>query len=285
MSYSYAQINQFANLISSRLHLRPASYEYHHWYEVQAKLRACSEALQKGATTSLRYSALNEYCTAIARAKAYLIKKDRQSIFPKCLDSDDRNNYLDQCIDWALRYFNACKRQAPDFWQGIVAPTKSVAVPAVTQPMPRNTSAYNPGLFDKIIMGVTKVIRDNTVDSFVASPAFQRLKTYYSQSLVNDTRDHSFLGLSLRVEKAPVLKVFLDRLETAQTMVEVHQVFTDFYRRKQGAYAMLNAGQNITTRLLNALGMRSTTVYLIDELYETLQPQTVRLGLNRAPLR
>lgn len=265
MSYSYAQVSHFADLISTRLGRKMTSYEYHHWYEVEAKLKVWADALKTATTRASQYIALNEYCTAVAYAKAYLVKKDKQSIFSKCFDSDERNKYLDQCVDWALFYFNRYKKDAPDFWQGIIAPTQEAAII-------RRVQSTGPGLFDKL---VNKMIRDDSVDHFVASPQFKRLKAYHTHNLVNDLRDHSFLGLNLRVEKAPILKGLLNRLEAAQTMKEIQQIFDDFYSHKNNDYCILNMGQNITTRILNVLGIRSTTVYLIDELYETLCPSNL----------
>lgn len=64
-------------------------------------------------------------------------------------------------------------------------------------------------------------------------------------------------------------------------MIEVQQVFTDFYQHKYGAYYILNSGQNITTCLLNVFGMRSTTICLIDERYETLSSSMTAVQQGR----
>ncbi|MDP1602175.1 MAG: hypothetical protein Q8M03_02835 [Legionella sp.] len=120
---------------------------------------------------------------------------------------------------------------------------------------------------------------------FLNSEQFGALEKYQTDVLTNDKRSHKYLcyfDLSER-RKADILNDLLTNLSRQQTMSGIKKVLENFYDGKnqqmrhkdspefdKSPYEILNLGQNITTRFFNRLGMRSTTITLLDDLAATV---------------
>ena len=298
MLYSYLAVVTFAQQIAEKVGLRSGfGKPYAKWIEVQANIELLKgQAPQNGVSFAA-------YVMAIAQAKKYLDQRDKESIFSKTFNSDERHQYLDQRVEWCIKHFNQLKKVNPVLLANINPPVKLGAatrrasekplpIPPENQPSqvkPGQPTGYIDGddLLERLFVGIdkkfTKMVREKAVDDFVDSEAFKKLKKYQTNILTTDLREHSYLCglLDLKVDKASVLKKLIDDFETATTMCEIHQKLNNFYRGKVPInteqltpYQILNSGQNITTRFFGFFGMRTTTISLIDELVASLDPST-----------
>lgn len=109
------------------------------------------------------------------------------------------------------------------------------------------------------------------VQALKDSQAFQAIKAHH-KVLANDKRSHTYFfgAIDMTVgNKAAALHVFITEIDKATLMSDVEAAFT-LYR--EALTETLGTGQNITTR---ALGLRTTSVKLIDALLEEKNHPTV----------
>ncbi|MBA3536991.1 MAG: hypothetical protein H0T84_10340 [Tatlockia sp.] len=111
---------------------------------------------------------------------------------------------------------------------------------------------------------------NETTDIFDISRSdqFEKLDTYYLNTIREDKRDHSFLGcFKFKVDKAGTLLGFLNDLRHLENPLQVKDYLINFYRTKNSSadspFNILNKGQNITSRFF---GLKTTTIELIDDL-------------------
>lgn len=283
MTYSTFAVVSFAQKVAARFGVNPGlDKPYSKWVDFKKNLDSLRvKAHLNGVSYAL-------FLMTIAQAKNHLDQKDKDSFFSKTRNSTERNRYLDNFIDWSIQHFNQLKSQSPLLLVNITPPLKlGSAVSPRTQINLEQLPVVKdgPDLLDRFLLGVdkkiTKMVRDKQVDSFVGSEAFKRLKKYQNEVLSIDIRSHSYLCglLEFRVDKASVLKEFIDGLETATSMLEIRKKIHQFYIGRDSLtynnptpYQILNTGQNITTRFFSILGMRTTTISLIDELVTSMNP-------------
>lgn len=129
----------------------------------------------------------------------------------------------------------------------------------------------------------TSDFKTTKAKKFLESAEFVALKTYLSETLTHDSRNHSFFCMDLRVNnKALVLRELIEQLESKVDITGMVTTLDEFYRGKgckivsedgtsiDSPYETLNKGQNITTRMFSRFGMRTTTITLLDDLRASL---------------
>lgn len=288
MIYANSAVSVFAQQIANRAGYRPVyNKPYTSWDQA---VKDIEELRTKDLQSKLIFA---QFVMSISRAKEYLELKDRESLLGETWSSADRNKYLDDYLDWSKTQAEKLFATSPSVINMMYAqinPTKA-AINTSPKPSPehqqrereREEKEATKNFINNTLRSgkrvLANVIRDRKVDLFVASEPFKKLQKYKDSILTTDLRSHSyFCGLiDLKVEKASVLKTFLDDLDSARTMSEVQQTINEFYRGKDGSnnnqptpYQILNTGQNITTRFFGAFGMRTTTISLIDDLVSSI---------------
>lgn len=135
-------------------------------------------------------------------------------------------------------------------------------------------SSKRPSLFEVklALAAIAKKYHNESSPETVASVLrnsieFKKLKQH-GELLAQDHRNHSYCCalLNLKVDKAPVIKNLLNRLDEAETLDNMQSILADFYTKPEQGYATLAKGQNLTTRALGFFGVKPTCIELIDEL-------------------
>lgn len=282
MKYSYDQVSKLALAVADCLkrpiHLGTA---HHNWQSAVAEINSTGQTLRH-----LDLNFLN-YVRALARAKYYL-ETDKNAL--KDVHLNPKHDLLDKKIKWCVDMCNHMKANYPMHYGRLNLEFLTSA--PITHTPARSTVTSVESVVAQVSQFIPKCIINGTntavhavqkasaqmdsspeVKAFINSEAFKRLVNYNNTVLKNDIRDHSFWGFNLRVNKSEILKKFTDKLECAINIDDVKKVFEDLnYGRNGffGAYQTLNTGQNITTRFFGSLGMKTTTIKLIDELRNTL---------------
>lgn len=139
-----------------------------------------------------------------------------------------------------------------------------------------------------------KFVDDNPqkhVNAFLTSTAFKNLEAYYTKHYANgDTRNHSFLGVDMRVsEKGECIKNTIEKLMNCEDLAGINQVLVDIEDDKtiynndpHKTYRSIFAkGQNFTTRFFN---LGTTTSKHFDNLRNELNTLAGKVALSQKDL-
>lgn len=287
MPYSHPVMNKFTNAIANKINCKITSELHNQWSDHYAKI----EQLREESNKKNDIKSLLFFLKAIVNAKMFTELSNK---YPSVLDQEERKEhicYLDKYFDLCITKFMTLQKidsRLKDIEIPVKEQTKKTT-PTKDEPkqslqqIPVKTSSSSNSMFAVLKNTATTVVdgisdtwnkldhvdRTEEVTNFVNSTAFQELVNYHKNILKNDTRDHTFFfsQIDLKVEKAPVLQKFIERIENSKNMAQVKRNIAQFYNGINNSdYDTLNRGQNITTRVFNLVGMKSTTIGLINEL-------------------